>query len=290
MTEFAAALGRSTESGRRYLSHAVEGRYRLTSCWARLVAGELPAWRLSFIADRTMSLSPEAAAFVDAKVAPFAHTIGPAQLGRLIEEAKARFDPEATEAERLAAAEAGHFDIALSDVTVNGRVRVDGDVDLADALDLEAAVAADAHQQLLLGSTDSLDVRRAKAVGNLARNQHTLDLAEKTGQPGPRRRREVVLHVHLSEGRAHGCRRHRTAAGDPRPGHRRTGPRVVRQPGRPDHRAARDRPSRAPPRRLLRSLRPAQAPDPAPRPDLRVPLLLQTGRAVRLRAPGAARR
>ena len=112
VTEFAAALGRSTESGRRYLSHAVEGRYRLTSCWTRLVAGELPAWRLSFIADRTMSLSPEAAAFVDAKVAPFAHTIGPAQLGRLIEEAKARFDPEATEAERLAAAEAGHFDIA----------------------------------------------------------------------------------------------------------------------------------------------------------------------------------
>ena len=39
-------------------------------------------------------------------------------------------------------------------------------------------MAADAHQQLLLGSTESLDVRRAKAVGNLARNQHTLDLAD----------------------------------------------------------------------------------------------------------------
>ena len=85
---------------------------------------------------------------MDAKVAPFAHKIGPAQLERLIEEAKARFDPEATEAERLAAAQAGHFDIALDDVGVNGRVQVDGDVDLADALDLEAAVAADAHQQL----------------------------------------------------------------------------------------------------------------------------------------------
>ena len=39
VTEFAAALGRSTESGRRYLSHAVEGCYRLWRCWARLVAG-----------------------------------------------------------------------------------------------------------------------------------------------------------------------------------------------------------------------------------------------------------
>ena len=107
---------------------------------------------------------------------PFAHSIGPAQLGRLIEEAKARFDPEATEAERLAAAEAGHFDIALAEVGVNGRVRIDGDVDLADALDLEAAIAADAHHQLLLGSTESLDVRRSIAAGNLARHQPTLDL------------------------------------------------------------------------------------------------------------------
>ena len=65
VVEFAAALGRSTESGRRYLSHAVEGFYRLRRCWGRLEAGELPAWRLGFIAERTMCLSPEAAAFVD---------------------------------------------------------------------------------------------------------------------------------------------------------------------------------------------------------------------------------
>ena len=135
---------------------------------------------------------------MDAKVAAFAHKIGPAQLGRLIEEAKARFDPEQTEAERLAAAEAGHFDIALADVGVNGRVRVDGDVDLADALDLESAVAADAHQQLLAGSTESLDVRRAMAVGNLARNQPALEFQD--GQAGRRTRRQLLLHVHLSHG------------------------------------------------------------------------------------------
>ena len=83
---------------------------------------------------------------------------------------------------------------------VNGRVRVDGDVDLADALDLEAAIAADARQQLLLGSTDSLDVRRAKAAGNIARNQQTLDLPERDlPSPQNRRKREVVLHVHLEQ-------------------------------------------------------------------------------------------
>ena len=110
-------------------------------CWARLVAGELPAWKLASIAEQTICLSPEAAAFVDAHVAHVAHKIGPAQLDRLIQEAKARFDPEQAEADRAAAAEAGHFDIALAEVGVTGRVRVDGDLDLADALDLEAAVA-----------------------------------------------------------------------------------------------------------------------------------------------------
>src|SRR3954454_22141082 len=50
--EFAAALGKSTPAGRAYLAQAVEGRYRLTGCWARLEAGELPAWKLASIADQ----------------------------------------------------------------------------------------------------------------------------------------------------------------------------------------------------------------------------------------------
>ncbi len=122
VVEFAAAMGRSTESGRRYLSQVVEGHYRLRRCWARLVAGDLAAWRLGFIADRTQCLSPAAAAFVDAHVAAVAHKIGPAQLARLIEEAKARFDPEQTEADRLAAADRRHFDIALPRRGVAGTV------------------------------------------------------------------------------------------------------------------------------------------------------------------------
>ena len=126
-----------------------------------------------------------------------AHKIGPAQLDRLIEEANARFDPEQAEADRAAAAEAGHFDIALAEVGLTGRVRVDGDLDLADALDLEAAVADDAHQQLLAGSTESLDVRRSIAVGNLARHQATLDLPDDQPAQPTSRKREVVLHVHL---------------------------------------------------------------------------------------------
>ena len=63
-------------------------------------------------------------------------------------------------------------------------MHVDGDLDLADALDFNTAISDDAHQQLLAGSTESLDVRRSIAAGNLARHQTTLDLA---GEPGAHR-------------------------------------------------------------------------------------------------------
>jgi|tagenome__1003787_1003787.scaffolds.fasta_scaffold20987386_1 hypothetical protein len=121
VTEFAAALGKSTEAGRRYLSHAVEGAYRLTRCWSRLDAGQLEAWKLGFIAERTLCLSPGAAAFVDRHVAPVAHRIGPAQLARLIAEATARFDPDRAEADRLAAADSRRVDVRVADVTVTSR-------------------------------------------------------------------------------------------------------------------------------------------------------------------------
>ncbi len=64
-----------------------------------------------------------------------------------------------------------------------GTSTVYGELDLADALDLDAAVAAGAQALKDLGSTDTLDVRRATAVGDLARRQLTLDL-----NPDQRRR------------------------------------------------------------------------------------------------------
>src|SRR4051794_18200385 len=194
VVEFAAALGKTTAAGRLYLSKAVEARYRLTRCWKRLEAGQLPAWKLGIIAEQTMSLPPAGAAFVDQHVASVAHKIGLAQLQRLIVEAIARFDPDRAEAERQAAAETRHLDVDLDQVSTTGTVHIEGDLDLADGIDFNTAIAADAHQQLLAGSRESLDVRRSIAAGNLARHQLTLDLQ---APEKPRAKRELVLHVHL---------------------------------------------------------------------------------------------
>jgi hypothetical protein len=111
------------------------------------------------------------------------------------------------------AAEGRHFDIEHDQVSFAGTSRVYGELDLADALDLEDAVATGAAELAALGNTDSLDVRGSLAVGVLARGQQPLDLTldgaagpdplveEVAQQPSrsPGRGCELVLFVHLSD-------------------------------------------------------------------------------------------
>jgi hypothetical protein len=217
VTEFAAAIGLPTEAGKAYLGEAVELRYRLHRVWTRVVKGDLPAWRARRIARETILLSPEAAAHVDRQIAHVAHKVRPAQVDRLVAEAIGRFMPEEAERRRRQAADGRSFTIDTQQPSLTGTSTVYGELDLADALDLDAAVAAGAQALKDLGSTQSLDVRRATAVGDLARRQLTLDLnpdtaaasAKESGtkdaddaegtKPTVRKPRQVVLYVHLAE-------------------------------------------------------------------------------------------
>ncbi|WP_203335507.1 HNH endonuclease signature motif containing protein [Nocardioides limicola] len=208
--EYAAALGRSTESAKRHLGECLELAYRLRRTWARVVAGEVPGWAARRIAARTQHLPAAGAAWVDGQVVHCAGRIGPTALDRVLDEALTRFDPEEAENRRLDALDRRHLEIELSAI-IDGQVAtadVHGTLDAADALDLEAAVARLAQQYRDLGSTDPLNVRRAKALGELARTQHGLDLASDGGGRTPPRSsaaldhrptRRVVLHVHLSQ-------------------------------------------------------------------------------------------
>ena len=154
------------------------------------------------------------------------------------------------------AADGRYFTIDTRDTSLAGTRSVWGELDLADALDLDAAVTAGAEPLKALGSTDSLDVRRAAAVGDLARRQHTLDLNtdhrtmhdDDSGEPAgaaPRRQGAAGRVVRAPLRR----RRHRPPARRVRPGgehrgsgHRRADPDLVRQPRHPGHREAGDRP------------------------------------------------
>src|SRR3954451_9329943 len=198
VAEFAAAVGLPTEAGKAYLGEALELRHRLPRIWARVVAGDLAAWRGRRIARQTIGLSLAAAGFVDVQVAGFAHRIGPSGVDRLVQEAIVRFMPEEARRRREAAADGRHVHVHTHQVSFEGTVWVEAEVDLADALDLDTALSAGAARLADLGSTSPLDVRRSETLGEMARRQLSLDL-DTTTESETTPARQVVLHVHVAE-------------------------------------------------------------------------------------------
>lgn len=209
VVEFAAALGMSTDAGRAYLGDVLELAHRLPATWRQVTASRVPAWRARRIAQRTHSLPPEGAAWVDEQVAPVAGRVGPVVLDRLVGEAIVRFDPERAAEDAIAALDARHVEITLEAI-LDGALatgRLDAVLDVADALELDATISDYAAALAAAGDTSPLDVRRAKALGLLARGQAP-DLPDQTDQTdqakSPRRRRQAVLNIHLSETALHG--------------------------------------------------------------------------------------
>jgi hypothetical protein len=212
IVELAPALGRSADSARLWLGTTLEIRHRLPRVWRRLLAGPLEPWKARQIAASTLSLGPDAAGWVDAQVAPVAHKVGPAQLERIIAEAIRRFDPERAHAEEVAAAE--HRHATVHDRLLDGGcLEVTAILDAIDGHDLDLALGKRAHTLLAAGSTESLDVRRAQALGELARHELALDFTTDqlhdtastastggTGErAGERAGRDATLYVHLDQ-------------------------------------------------------------------------------------------
>ncbi|MBD8870043.1 HNH endonuclease signature motif containing protein [Nocardioides donggukensis] len=184
VAEFAASVGLGTESGKALIGEALELRHRLPNLWSRVMAGDLAAWKARRVAAATIVLSPAAAEFVDVAVTPVAHKVTPGQVDRLVAEAIGRCDPQLAQ-ERADRAVAGrHVSITHGQVSFDGTSQVHGILDLADALDLDTAVANGAAQLKALGSTEDLDARRASALGGLARRQLALDLNPNTPDTG----------------------------------------------------------------------------------------------------------
>ncbi|WP_182377582.1 HNH endonuclease signature motif containing protein [Nocardioides sp. WS12] len=200
LMELIAVLGRSPDGGRGYVGRVIECAWRLPGIYTSVVEGRLEPWRAERIADLTHSLNAEAAAFVDRQLAAVGG-VGWAQLERLVTEAMIRFDPERAEAERQAAADARRVDVG--EVDANGQVESHSVLDAADAHDFDLALSRRAKIRGQLGDTDSFDVRRSKSVGDLARQDLSLDLLftdEETGEvvaqsPG----RKVELSVHITD-------------------------------------------------------------------------------------------
>ena len=196
IAELGSVLGISSIAAKKLIGHGLELRHRLPRLWAQVHAGRVPAWQARMVAETTIHTSPaltrQAVAWVDAQVAAVAGRVGTAQLDRLVAEAIKRFElatepgPDAEEdesdfhADRDLGADKRHATVDKRHVHYDGLMRLEAMLDLADALDVDQALAYGAAAQKALGSTASLDARRAAALGDLARTQTALDLFNQT--------------------------------------------------------------------------------------------------------------
>jgi hypothetical protein len=185
VAELGTVLEISSTAAKKLIGHALELRHRLPRLWEQVHAGAVPAWRARIVAEATIHSSPaltrEAAGFVDSQVAAVAGKVGTAQLDRLVAEAIKRYDlavadPTSDPEDGYLSVDPRHVTVHDQDVHYAGTMRIEAEVDLADALDLDRAVAHHAATQKALGSELPLDARRAKALGDLARTQTALDL------------------------------------------------------------------------------------------------------------------
>lgn len=195
IVELAAVLGKSTAAGKHFVARAMELRHRLPELWSRVATCEVPTWRAMRIAEQTLDLPVDGAAYVDRAIAPVAGTCSWAQLERTAEAAKIRFDPVEAERARVASQGGRCLRIALDQPIPAGTVYLDGVLGVDDAIDVENAVAAEAEALAQRGSTDPLEVRRSNALGNIARAH--LALSWEQSEIG-RARKPLVVHVHAA--------------------------------------------------------------------------------------------
>ncbi|MDP2774811.1 MAG: HNH endonuclease signature motif containing protein [Nocardioides sp.] len=194
---FAAANHMSTTAGKAFLRDALILAHRLPRIYARLVAGQVPVWRARRIAHAVIGKPADVAAYVDTELAKIAHQVGVTTLDRTLDEAMTYLYPEQREAEQLEALDQRYARLDERSLNHTGIGEMTLRADWADLKDFDRALSLVAAALKRDGCTESLDVRRAMAVGILADPARALALINNTDTPAPTK--GVVAYVHLSE-------------------------------------------------------------------------------------------
>lgn len=199
--EFAYASGMSEHVAQSWVNDAVVMFYRFPRTWARMNAGHVPVWRARLVPRYGRDVPVKVAAYVDRHLdRPGARFTRP-EVQRLIDEARLRFTPDEVAAEVAAEAEERRVNIDTQSAAHLGLADFDGCLELPDAIDLEAALAYGASKLKEAGSTDPLHVRRAHALGDLARaaqapsQNPSPDRAQWDGTGVPRTGAKIYIHL-----------------------------------------------------------------------------------------------
>ena len=169
----AATLGVSSRTAMQLMSDGLDLRYRLPQVDAGVEQLRIAPWRARRIAKLTHGLSQEAAAYVDARLAPIADSCGVTRIERLVVEATARFDPAAqAEAEDEAKAAWGVRLDHYSGQTWAGTSKLEIIGDTPTLTRFHDLISATAHDQLDPDQPAdvqlSLDHRKVAALGIIA--------------------------------------------------------------------------------------------------------------------------
>ncbi|TDU89603.1 hypothetical protein EV138_3177 [Kribbella voronezhensis] len=164
--EFGAVTGRGKVAAAHYIGQALALRHRLPETWEQVRNGRAVEWKARQIATACLSLSEDAAAIVDRRVAQIVDTLTPLRLERIVRAAKWQADPEAARAEaEEKARERGVWPGRTDDHgTTNLFVRAP----TGDVIRFIATIGQIADALAALGDSDPVDQRRAKAVGIVA--------------------------------------------------------------------------------------------------------------------------
>ncbi len=177
IAEMAAELGISTWSARRKIGDALETRHRLPLLWARVEAGEVPAWIAAKVAQATRPLTRAQAAFVDDQLVEYADGRLPwtrfaAKLEAVIIDA----DPDAAAAREQVAAAARFAKVGQSND--HGQKTLYVKTSAAEMTRIDATIAYLADALKALGDLDDEDRRRTKAVLLMANPDQALTLLQ----------------------------------------------------------------------------------------------------------------
>jgi hypothetical protein len=191
--ELGAVLELSTTSATSLVADALDLRHRLPLLWKRVSAHQAKPWTARQIAEMTRHLSRDAAAAVDARVAPWADRLTWGRLRGCAEAAIIASDPaQAQQAAEAAAAQQGVW-VAQSDE--HGLKDIHIRTEAPNAIWFDATVDRLADSLAALGDESDKDVRRARAVGVIAHPQQALDLLDGAAEPA---RPKATLNVHIA--------------------------------------------------------------------------------------------
>ncbi len=177
IAEMAAELGISTWSARRKIGDALETRHRLPLLFARVEAGEVPAWIAAKVAQATRPLTRAQAAFVDDQLVEYADGRLPwSRFAAKLEAVIIDADPDAAAAREQVAAAARFAKVGQSND--HGQKTLYVKTSAAEMTRIDATIAYLADALKALGDLDDEDRRRTKAVLLMANPDQALTLLQ----------------------------------------------------------------------------------------------------------------